>query len=238
MKKKIVIATIMLTLAMGSVACGESKNDESSTTGHEPESKQETTLGSANETVEKSATDENVVLQQVAINAVPTLKGDVCVFIQNNSDTVIDELDAQILYKDESGNTIDVASDGHDMILPGSTVVSRMEAPDSYNKIETAASIELGVNRGYENHAADVDVNANKGDSGLIIEIKNNSDVDIDEIEYIAVFYQGDDIAKVGFSSDVRDVKAGATVIEKESTYDLEYDRFEVYLNQAHTFGL
>ena len=181
--------------------------------------------------------DVEEVKKQVEVKAVPTLDGLMCVFIKNNSNTVIDELDVQLIFKDESGTTIDTDEDGHDMVLPGSTVVSRMEAPESYTEYEIVTSVELGVNPKYENHSADVDVNSNQGDDCIIVEITNNSGVSIDEVEYIAVLYKGDQIVTVEYPEDVMDVPAGQTITEKINTYDEEYDRFEVYLNQAHTFG-
>ena len=40
------------------------------------------------------------------------------------------------------------------------------------------------------------------------------------------------------YPQDIMDVQSGETVTEKINTYGEEYDRFEIYLNQAHTFGL
>ena len=57
-------------------------------------------------------------------------------------------------------------------------------------------------------------------------------------MEYIVVFYKGDDISDISYANDVYDVKPGEEVTEKVSTRGVEYDKYEVYLNQAHTFGL
>ena len=188
--------------------------------------------------VTTESNDVNSIQQQIEVRAVPTLNGDVCTFITNNSDTVIDELSIQVLYKDDTGNTIDMDEDGHDMILPGSTVVSQMDAPTSYATIETGVSVELDVNPSYENHAADVQINANQGEDCVILEFINNSSVTIEEIEYIIVLYKGDALVSVENPNDIYDVAAGQTITEKVSTYNKDYDRFEVYLNQAHTFGI
>lgn len=181
--------------------------------------------------------DEEKVLEAVEVKAVPTLDGLMCVFITNNSQTVVDELDIQINYKDETGTTIDMDEDGHDMVLPGSTVVSRLEAPESYFDYEIVKNIELGVNTNYENHASEVAVTSNQGDHCIIVEITNNSQVTINEIEYIAVLYSGDQIVTVEYPEDIMDVNAGEKITDKVDTFDTEYDRFEIYLNQAHTFG-
>lgn len=181
--------------------------------------------------------DADAVLDQVQVEAVQTLDGLMCLFVTNNSQSTIDELDVQINYKDGNGSTIDMDDDGFDMVLPGSTVVARMEAPESFSDYEIEASVELGSNPSYENHANDIEIKSNQGDQCIIVEITNNSDVNIDEIEYIAVLYQGDKVATVEYPEDVMDVSPGDTVTEKIETYNEEYDRFEIYLNQAHTFG-
>ena len=124
------------------------------------------------------------------------------------------------------------------MVLPGSTVVSRMDAPDTYASLESSATVELGVNPNYENHAADVEINTNDGDDCVIVEINNKGSIDIEEIEYILVFYKDDAISFVTYPEDVRDVKAGNAITEKVDTYGRNYDKYEIYLNQAHTFGL
>lgn len=186
---------------------------------------------------QESGTDSVSVEQDIDVNAVPTLDGLMCVFITNNSDCIIDELNVQLNYKNVDGTTIDTDEDWHDMVLPGSTVVSRMDTPESYDNYEIQTNIELGTNPKYENHAENVTVNSNQGDKCIIVEITNNSDITIEEIEYIAVLYQGDNIVTVEHPQDVYDVESGQMITEKVNTYNDEYDRFEIYLNQAHTFG-
>ena len=181
--------------------------------------------------------DAENIMDRIEVKAVPTKDGLMCAFITNNSDTVVDELGVQINYLDENGTTIDLDEDGHDMVLPGSTVVSRLDAPESYADYQIGKNVELGVNPRYQNHAKNVGLNANQGEECIIVEITNNSDVSIDEIEYIAVLYQGDDIVTVEYPEDVYDVEPGQMITEKINTRREEYDRFEVYLNQAHTFG-
>ena len=251
MKKKIV-ALLIASLIISTTACGT----DGTKAGEEPDNQTETESANPDvpetdssisnttntpkpaEESEISRVSTDSVQKQIDIQAVPTSEGNVCAFITNNSDTIIDELDVQILYKDESGATIDIAEDGHDMALPGSTVVSRMDAPDTYASLESSATVELGVNPNYENHAADVEINTNDGDDCVIVEINNKGSIDIEEIEYILVFYKDDAISFVTYPEDVRDVKAGNAITEKVDTYGRNYDKYEIYLNQAHTFGL
>ena len=178
------------------------------------------------------------VLKSINVRAEKVTDGSVCAFIRNDSQTVIDELDIQVQFLDESGTIIDVGEDGHDMILPGYTVVSCISAPDDYSDFKTEVSIELDVHSRYQNHSDAVEISSNLGEDGVIVQITNNDEVTIDEIEFIVVFYLGNKIVDVGFPQDVRRVEPGKTVVKKTSVpYKTEYDRFEVYLNQAHTFG-
>ncbi len=79
---------------------------------------------------------------------------------------------------------------------------------------------------------------SNLGNNVVIIQITNNSNVEIEEFEYIVVFYKGNDISSVSFPKDAYDISPKKTITEKVETYGLDFERFEVYVNQAHTFGL
>lgn len=182
--------------------------------------------------------DSETAAKNIEVNPVQTKDGLLCVFITNKNDFIVDELSVQINFKDENGTTIDTDDDAHDMVLPGSTVVSRIEAPSSYSDFEVVKNVELGAHPSYENHSEDIAVNSNQGEDCIIVEFTNNSSVDIEELEYIAVLYNGNDIATVSYPQDVMDIASGSTITEKIDTYSEEYDRFEIYLNQAHTFGL
>lgn len=186
---------------------------------------------------EESNDTADVVRDQVEIKAIPTLDGLMCVFITNNSKTIIDELGVQINYLDENGTIINLEKDGFDMVLPGSTVVARMDTPEVYSNFEIVKSVELDIYSDYQNHAENVILNSNQGDECIIVEITNNSDITLDEVEYIAVLYMDDQIVTVEYPKDIYDVASGQTVTEKIDTSDTEYNHFEIYLNQAHTFG-
>lgn len=245
MKKKILSIILTGILSLTLAACGKEAENQAT----EKEASETRTVYSVSESVkEETKTSKDTktsnaysyeeVKKNLEIESVPTLDGLMCVFITNNSNQIIDELNLQVNYKDESGNTIDTYKDGHDMILPGYTVVSRLDTPDTYNDFETVPSIELGAHPNYENHSEKVTVNSNKGEDGVIVEITNGAGVILDEVEYTVVFYMGDDIASIGYPNDIIDVAPGETVTGKCRPYGGEYDHFEVYLNQAHTFGM
>jgi hypothetical protein len=181
-------------------------------------------------------TDANAILALVDVRVVPTLDGSICAFITNNSDVVIDELEVQVQYLDSSKNIVDVDSDGHDMVLPGYIVVSRLDCPQEYTDIRIKKTIELGAHSRYENHSEKISVSTNQGVGSIIIQITNNSDISIDEVEYVVVYYKGSNVASVSYPQDIHDVSAGETITKKESYYGVDADSYRVFINQAHTF--
>lgn len=252
MKKKVLSIILALSMTVVMLAgCGDTKeseqlqeaetkvSDKDDATNKEQELEPDLSqpVSDGNNTQEGTE-DVDKVKSEVEIKALSTLDGLVCVFITNNSQTVIDELRIQVNFKDDSGNVIDMGEDGHDMILPGYTVISRIDAPESYATVEPSVDIKLGVHPKYENHSEQVSVESNQGEDCVILQITNNSEVTIEEIEYAVILYKGNEIVTVGFPQDVYDTEPGDTRTEKYNTYGQEYDRFEVYLNQAHTFGL
>lgn len=183
--------------------------------------------------------DEGVLefeLDGIVARAVPTKDNLYCVFIANNAGKIIDDLTATIYFMSDDGQIIDLESDGHDMILPGYTVVSRISMSKGYSSARLELEYEIGVNPRYKNHSADVSIATNKGSDNIIVQVTNNGNVEIREIEYVLVFYLDDELVSVGYPNDVYDVAPGKTVIEKEILIPENYDRHEVYLNQAHTF--
>lgn len=240
MKRK--ISTIVLTALFSAVlvtGCGANQVDTDSKSEGETSVKSVKSVTKEAEITEEptkqAKKSEDEIKKKINIEAKPTLDGEVCVFITNNSEEVIEDLEVQVNYYDESKNVIDLDEDGHDVILPGYTVVSKMDAPDEYDSLDTSFTIDM-ESYGYENHSNMCEVKGNIGDEGVIVQITNKSSVDIEEAEYIVVYYLNDEIAHVSYPEDVYDIASGETATEKDSVYGFEYDRAEIYLNQAHTF--
>lgn len=195
--------------------------------------------------IEKSNDEETAKNLQVEVY--PVQDNRLGVFITNNNDYRIDELKIQLNFTDVEGNTIDLYSDGHDVILPGHTVVSCLETPENYAGYEVEADIDKDGNPRYENHSDEVELSQNAGQDCVILEITNNSDVTIEEVEYVAVYYSNSEPVYVTpYAKDIYDVASGSTITEKiDNPIDWDngntpytFDECVIYLNQAHTFGL
>lgn len=238
--KQFVLALISFATVLSLTACGGTENPPSSESSSLSSESQSSSMASEYSSSAASSTtvSNEDAAKNIEVRAEPTEEGSYCVFITNNNPFSIPELDVQIQYMDAENKIVDLNHDGHDAILPGYTVVSRLNAPDTgaFDHVETQITIDMDHTL-YNNHSENVKIDAHPGvENTVIIEITNNGTVDIEEVEYVVVYYNGDKISSVGYCRDVRDVGAGKTMVEKESTYNVEYDRYEVYLNQAHTF--
>lgn len=160
--------------------------------------------------------------------------------ITNDSTKQIGELEIQFLFYDAEGKIIGTASDGHDAILPNSTVtafVSNIDVPQSYARVDYKLTVDADANSGYKNHAPKVNIETNLGENCVILQITNNAEVDIEELEYSVVFYKDGKITGMGFGIDVYDISSGGKVIEEYSSWGVDFDSYKVFINQAHTFG-
>lgn len=178
---------------------------------------------------------ENIIKNLEVISS-ETLEGDIAVFIKNNNDFVIPDLDVQVLfYKD--GNITDTDEDGHDVLVPGNTVASKIDTPDDYDEYEVNVDVGWKYATSYKNWIYNIKVNSNIGDDGVIIQFENVGEVDIDELEYKVVFYKSGEIAEITYDNDITDFEAGSKIVEDVSAYGTSFDDYEIYINQAHTFG-
>ena len=234
--KRIIIIALVAAMAFATTACGSNSNIENTTGMVSQEiTEQPTTVEITDTSIGTSNNNKNKIQNNIKVETKIAQDGLMCAFITNNNNVVIDELELQVNFYDSNNNIIDLDEDGHDMILPGATVASRIDTPNNYDHFDTKVSIELGVHEDYENHSKDIDLSYNLGEDCVIIQITNNSDVEIDEIEYIVLLYKDNELVTVESPDDVYDVAVGDTITEKVYTPET-HDRAEVYLNQAHTF--
>lgn len=160
-------------------------------------------------------------------------------FITNNNTFVIPDLEIQILYY-KDGKIVDTEKDGHDVILPGYTVVSDFETNENYDDVKY--DIELEWSNDYKNHSNNVKVDYNINSSkDVLVTVTNNNDFEVEEIEIITVFYnKNGKLLGTSYSKDIYHVDAGKSKTESLSLkkYSLrdQIETVKVYINQAHTF--
>lgn len=205
--------------------------------------------GNAQELAVKAETEVEVTAE-LDVKVAVTDDNKAAVFITNNSRTVIDWLEVQMEYLDENGQVIDLSQDMKEVVLPGHMVVSRLEIPSvkfADARIRYVVHLD-GMYSRYVNHADEVAIACNAGNDCVIVQAKNNSAVSIEYAEYIVALYKGDRLVSLCYPEYIFQLAPGQSATQKvyaysELTFDnyiygTDYDRIEVYLNQAYSYGI
>ena len=125
------------------------------------------------------------------------------VILTNNNPFVIPDLDLTVVFY-RNGAMIDSDSDGHDVILPEGIVASRIDVPDEYDDFEVQIDVDWKYATNYRNWTDGIELESNIGDENVMIKFTNNSGTDIEELEYIVLYYNGGELVDVGFPHDRR----------------------------------
>ena len=158
----------------------------------------------------------------------------------NVSDEIIPDFEAQIVFYDADGNIIEMEKDGHDVVLPGSTVVTEKgvynDAILQYDTVEVMVDTEKYTNR-YVNHADKLTIKDNTSGNKVFLQVTNNDSEEIEEIEIVVVYYDKDNKIIGASEEEIHDLSAGKKTIMEFSGYDENAtDHYVYYVNQAHTF--
>ncbi len=227
MKKKLLALVMVLTLAV--MGGGFTSN--------------------AQELAAKAETEAEVTAE-LDVKVVTTNDKKAAVFITNNSRTVIDWLEVQLEYLDENGQVIDLSRDIKETVLPGHMVVSRLEIPKvkfADARIQYIVHLD-GLFSWEVSHIDEIGVACNVGNGCVIVQTKNNSAGAIDYIEYIVALYKGDKLVSLCWPEYIYSLASGQSTTQKIYTYNdltldnyiygTDYDKAEVYLNQAYSYGM
>lgn len=234
--KYVFIMILCMTLLVGCSKEEESKQNESNPNKTEPDVDIKTDGEKYQSTMPAAEAD---IIANLDIKFEKAKNGDYVMFITNNNTFVIPDIEISVNFY-ENDSLVDNDKDGHDAILPGYTVVSFFESYESFDKADYDISVEWS--NSYENHSDNVKIDYNLNSSNdCLVTVKNNSDVEIDEIEIIAVFYDKDgNLLGTSYSQDITDVGVGKSETEKLYLRNRGsgIDKVDIYINQAHTFGL
>ena len=158
----------------------------------------------------------------------------------NVSNEIIPDLEAQIVFYDKEDNILEMVKDGHDVILPGTTVVSVCSFNNDrifdYETVEVLIDTEKYTNH-YVNHVENLEFKGNVSGNKIFLSVTNNDTVEIEEIEIVVVFYDKDNNIIGASEEEVHDLSTGAKTIMEFNDYN-EADTIlcMYYVNQAHTF--
>lgn len=158
----------------------------------------------------------------------------------NVSDEIIPDFEAQVIFYDKDGNILEMVKDGHDVVLPGTTVVTRRSVSNDevlgYDSVEVLIDTEKYTNR-YINHVENLDLKGNVSGNKVYLTVTNNDTVEIEEIEIVVVYYDKDYKIIGASEEEAHHLSPSNKTILEFSGYDEANTASCVYyVNQAHTF--
>lgn len=167
---------------------------------------------------------------------VETHERDMAVILTNENAFVIPYLKVEVVFYN-NGNMLDSEKDGHDVLLPYKTVASKISVPENADEYDISLEVEWDSATSYRNWSDNVSYESNVGNNNVMIQFTNNGDVDIEELEYIVLYYMDNEFVGISYDQDITDFLAGTSIVEECSSYGIDFDDYKIYINQAHTFG-
>lgn len=201
---------------------------------------------------EQGVMSESVMTETGISYKVVPLESEMVFFFSNETEEVIGSATVEVTFYDESGNIVGTDYN-YMMMLPtvGEYVVFVYTPTDrSYNPMPYAA-YEVSITN--DNYSADyfrdymidlsdqVEVTSNVSEGKVFIKFKNNSDMDIDSIDPIIVFYSGDKIVGVDYGY-VYEIAAGRSATDEvygpeDADYNpIAFDDYKIFLNYAYSY--
>lgn len=171
---------------------------------------------------------------KIQITTVKSQNNKVCAFITNESDSIVGEIKIQAIFKDSSGTMIDTDTNSVRLVMPKSTIVLCLDAPKDYESFDIDKTVNVGEYSYYTSYYDKCSITGNNGEKCVMVQITNNSDNEIDTLQYIVLFYKDGNIVDTS-TEYVSKIASGKTEVDKVNTYSLEYDNFEIYLQCAYS---
>lgn len=201
----------------------------------------------ANNDAKSSSKDDSVILSgntdYVEVTDWAFVKGaystQLIVEFTNTGAESIPDMEVEMILYDKDGNILTSESDGHDVFLPGSTVVTQK----SIYGIDDADLAQLKViidtekyTNHYVNHVDNLDFKGSVNGNKVFLEVTNNDSDEIEEIEIVVVFYKDGRIVGAD-EKETHHLGSGKEYVFEFSGYeDTEADSYQYFVNQAHTF--
>jgi len=157
----------------------------------------------------------------------------------NTGSESIPDMEVEMVLYDKGGNIIDTESDGHDVFLPGSTVVTQKSI--SKDVAEAFGSLKINIDtekysNHYVNHVENLDIKGSVNGEKVFLQVRNNDPEEIDEIEIVVVFYKDGKIAGAK-EQEITHLSSGQEHVFEFSGYESAgADSYRYFVNQAHTF--
>ena len=179
---------------------------------------------------------EREYTKNIAYEAKRLEDGSLLVFIKNNNEDM-GGVKVDVKFFDNAGNLVDTGKDRIEGINPGQEVIAQVRNI-SYDA-ETYEIVVTAITNYYISHLNEVNVTHNDTGEGIFIKIKNNSDVELDEISAVVLFYRNDEVV-AAIKDEVlnlepeKEFSVTVSYPRNEESENIDFDRYEVYLNAAN----
>ncbi len=172
----------------------------------------------------------------------PLLNGEAAVVFTNNNDIIIPSFEASIVFYDNDGDMLAMNSDVHHAVLPGSQVVTKtisIADPNiDFKNYSVQIKVDMDMN-GYESLSEHLSIKSNESlDGGVIAKIKNNADIEIEELEVAVLFYVDGKVIAASEEEKYNILPGETGILKFRAPYDdydrIDFDAYKLFINQAY----
>lgn len=177
--------------------------------------------------------------KNIICNGAVTEKGNLIAFVKNNNDIPVD-IDVEAEFYDKDGMIVGSSSYNYYDVVGADTEVAIefWNTPDEFDnyKIYVDASI---ISYYYKSYVDSVELIHNNTGKNIVVQVKNNSGVELDKVEVAVVYYSGDVVVgyNSGSSYDVKTDRSANITLSypyNRNYKNVYFDSYKVFINEAY----
>lgn len=175
--------------------------------------------------------------KKIVTSGAITADGELVVFAKNNSSVALD-MEIEVEFYDSS-NVI-VGSEEEYIVSVGANAevaIKTYDAPDSFDSYKIYVDAEKADDINYFDK---IELTHNNNGDEILVQVKNNSNDEIETISVTVVYYLGDKVVGADSDSDY-DIKPGRSAnctlyYPYDKRYkDVNFDNYKVFVNEAYS---
>ncbi len=177
--------------------------------------------------------------QNVSSSGTMTQEGKLVVLVKNNNNVAVD-LDIEVEFYDADG--LIAGSDSDSLMAVGANAevaVEMYSTPESFDNYKIYVDVTATEQISYFDK---VELVHNNNGEEIVVQVKNNSQDEIDYIEVGIVYYQGDKVVGYDYDNEI-DIKPERSAnfslyYPHDDDYDdVNFDTYKVFINEAYSYN-
>ena len=177
--------------------------------------------------------------QNVSSSGTMTQEGKLVVLVKNNNNVAVD-LDIEVEFYDADG--LIAGSDSDSLMAVGANAevaVEMYSTPESFDNYKIYVDVATTEQISYFDK---VELVHNNNGEEIVVQVKNNSQDEIDYIEVGIVYYQGDKVVGYDYDNEI-DIKPERSAnfnlyYPHDDDYDdVNFDTYKVFINEAYSYN-